>query len=40
VGKGEWVDKLLRAWALDDGKKCGVKYAESFKRMTLWRGPS
>ena len=40
VGKGEWVDKLLRVWASADGKEAGVKHAESFKRMTLWRGPS
>jgi LmbE family N-acetylglucosaminyl deacetylase len=38
VGKGEWVDKLLRAWALRDGKEVGVKHAEGFKRMALWRG--
>jgi hypothetical protein len=40
VGKGEWVDKLLRVWAAADGKEAGVKHAESFKRMTLWRDPS
>ena len=40
VGKGEWVDKLLRVWASADVKQAGVKHAESFKRMTLWRGPS
>src|SRR6185503_6847507 len=37
VGKGEWVDELLRAWALRDGKEVGVKHAEGFKRMALWR---
>jgi len=40
VGKGEWLDKLLRAWASADGKEAGVKRAENFKRMTLWRGDS
>jgi len=40
VGKGEWVDKLLRAWASADGKAAGVKHAEAFKRMALWRGDS
>ena len=37
VGKGEWVDQLLKAWALRDGKRAGggVRYAESFKRMVL-----
>jgi len=40
VGKGEWVDELLRAWALRDGKEVGVKHAEGFKRMALWRGDS
>ena len=40
VGKGEWVDDLLRAWALRDGKEIGVKHAEGFKRMALWRGDS
>jgi len=38
VGKGEWVDELLRAWALRDGKEVGVTHAEGFKRMALWRG--
>ena len=40
VGKGEWVDDLLRAWALRDGKEVGVDHAEAFKRMALWRGDS
>jgi LmbE family N-acetylglucosaminyl deacetylase len=40
VGKGEWVDELLRAWALRDGKEAGVKHAESFRRMALWRDAS
>jgi LmbE family N-acetylglucosaminyl deacetylase len=38
VGKREWVDKLLRAWALADGKEASVKHVEGFKRMALWRG--
>lgn len=40
VGKGEWVDKLLGVWAAADGKAAGVKHAEGFKRMALWRGDS
>jgi len=40
VGKGEWVEELLRTWALRDGKEAGVKHAEGFKRMALWRGDS
>src|ERR1051325_6869866 len=37
VGKGEWVDQLLKAWALRDGKRAGggLRYAEAFKRMVL-----
>lgn len=35
VGKGEWVDQLLKSWALRDGKRGGVRYAEAFKRMVL-----
>jgi LmbE family N-acetylglucosaminyl deacetylase len=35
VGKGEWVDQLLKSWALRDGKRVGVRYAEAFKRMVL-----
>jgi hypothetical protein len=27
-------------WAAADGKEAGVKHAESFKRMMLWRDPS
>ena len=35
VGKGEWVDQLLKAWAIRDGKKGGLRHAEAFKRMVL-----
>ena len=35
VGKGEWVDQLLKAWALRDGKRGGLRYAEAFRRMVL-----
>ena len=35
VGKGEWVDPLLKGWALRDGKRGGLRYAEAFKRMVL-----
>ena len=35
VGKGEWVDQLLKGWALRDGKRGGLRYAEAFKRMVL-----
>jgi LmbE family N-acetylglucosaminyl deacetylase len=35
VGKGEWVDQLLRSWALRDGKRGGLRYAEAFRRMML-----
>jgi LmbE family N-acetylglucosaminyl deacetylase len=35
VGKGEWVDQLLTAWAIRDGKRGGVRHAEAFKRMVL-----
>jgi LmbE family N-acetylglucosaminyl deacetylase len=35
VGKGEWVDQLLKSWALRDGKRGGLRYAEGFKRMVL-----
>jgi LmbE family N-acetylglucosaminyl deacetylase len=37
VGKGEWVDPLLREWAIRDGKRAGVTYAEAYRRMVLWR---
>ncbi|HEU4368711.1 MAG TPA: PIG-L deacetylase family protein [Methylomirabilota bacterium] len=35
VGKGEWVDQLLKAWAVRDGKRGGLRLAEAFKRMVL-----
>jgi len=35
VGKGEWVDQLLEAWALRDGRRGGLRHAEAFKRMVL-----
>ena len=35
VDKGEWVDQLLTAWALRDGKRGGLRHAEAFKRMVL-----
>jgi LmbE family N-acetylglucosaminyl deacetylase len=35
VGKGEWVDQLLQAWAIRDGKRGGLRYAEAFRRMVL-----
>ena len=37
VGKGEWVEPLLREWAIRDGKRAGVTYAEAYHRMALWR---
>src|SRR5438128_5310670 len=38
VGKGEWVDTLLREWAVREGKQAGVEHAEAFRRMVLWDG--
>ena len=37
VGKGEWVEPLLREWAVRDGKKPGIAHAEAYRRMILWR---
>ncbi len=37
VGAGEWVEPLLREWAVRDGKKPGVALAEAYRRMILWR---
>ena len=38
VGKGEWVEPLLRGWAERDGKRAGVRHAEAFRRMVLANG--
>jgi LmbE family N-acetylglucosaminyl deacetylase len=38
VGSGVWVDELLRQWAALAGKRAGVPYAESYRRMVLGRG--
>jgi LmbE family N-acetylglucosaminyl deacetylase len=38
VGPGEWIEKMLGAWARRDGKRAGVKYAESYRRFVLSRG--
>jgi LmbE family N-acetylglucosaminyl deacetylase len=38
VGPGDWVDKLLREWAARAGKRAGIPFAESYRRMVLWRG--
>lgn len=35
VGPGEWVEPLLRSWAESSGKRIGVKFAESYRRMVL-----
>jgi len=35
VGAGKWVDQLLKSWALRDGQRGGLRYAEAFKRMVL-----
>jgi LmbE family N-acetylglucosaminyl deacetylase len=35
VGDGAWVAALLKGWALRDGKRGGLRYAEAFKRMVL-----
>jgi LmbE family N-acetylglucosaminyl deacetylase len=35
VGTGDWVEPLLKGWALRDGKRGGVRYAEAFRRMVL-----
>ena len=37
VGAGEWVEPLLREWAVRDGKRVGVTHAEGYRRMVLWR---
>lgn len=33
VGKGEWVEPLLRGWAAEAGKRAGLAAAEAFRRM-------
>jgi LmbE family N-acetylglucosaminyl deacetylase len=38
IGPGDWVEGLLRGWAEEAGKKPGIKYAESYRRMILHRG--
>ena len=38
VGAGDWVPKLLREWAARAGKGAGIPYAESYRRIVLWRG--
>jgi len=35
VGPGDWVDALLREWAVRDGKRAAVAYAEAYRRMVL-----
>jgi LmbE family N-acetylglucosaminyl deacetylase len=35
VGTGDWVDGLLRGWAAREGKRAGVTYAESYRRLVL-----
>lgn len=38
VGAGEWIEKMIGAWARRDGKRAGVKYAEAYRRFILDRG--
>src|SRR2546426_5950061 len=38
VGTGDWVDTLLRDWAVRDGKRAGVQYAEAYRRLVLRSG--
>ena len=38
VGKGEWVDKLLRVWASADGKEAGVKFAFQMYAKSVYPG--
>jgi LmbE family N-acetylglucosaminyl deacetylase len=35
VGPGEWVDPLLRGWAAEAGKRAGLAFAETYRRMVL-----
>jgi LmbE family N-acetylglucosaminyl deacetylase len=37
IGSGTWVDALLRGWAAAAGKRAGIPYAESYKRMVFGR---
>jgi LmbE family N-acetylglucosaminyl deacetylase len=38
VGDGEWVGALIADWAERDGKRAGLRCAESYRRMVLSRG--
>jgi len=38
VGTGDWVDTLLRDWAVRDGKRAGVQYGEAYRRLVLRSG--
>jgi len=33
VGKGEWIEPLLREWAVRDGKRAGLAQAEAYRRI-------
>lgn len=35
VGAGEWVEPLLREWAVRDATRTGVAQAEAYRRMVL-----
>ena len=35
VGSGEWVEPMLREWALQAAKRTGVAHAEAYRRMVL-----
>jgi LmbE family N-acetylglucosaminyl deacetylase len=35
VGKGDWVEPLLRGWAERDGQAAGLTLGEAFKRLVL-----
>ncbi len=37
IGSGDWVNALLREWAADTGRRAGIRYAESYRRMVLAR---
>jgi LmbE family N-acetylglucosaminyl deacetylase len=36
VGPGDWIDDLLRGWAVAEGKRAGVELAEAYTRLVLW----